>query len=281
MMPSQAAAAAGDSLAGMASLLLIAALGAVIGLVVAFSGAGAGVLAVPLLVFGLHLPLQEAAPASLAAVGLASAVGAALGLREGIVRYRAAALIGSLGMLTAPLGVAAAQRIPSRPLLAAFALVLGWVAWRALRSARSAAPRPTPVCQLDPADGRLRWTMPCARALTATGATAGFLSGLLGVGGGFVIIPAMLRHTDVEIRGIQATALAVIALVSVSGTGAAVWHGSLRPDLALPFAGAAIVTLLLARPFAQRAPAHRLHQLFGVICALVAVLMAARAAGLA
>ncbi len=263
----------------MASLMLIAALGAVIGLVVAFSGAGAGVLAVPLLVFGLHLPLQDAAPASLAAVGLVSAVGAVLGLREGIVRYRAAALIGGLGMLTAPLGVAAAQRLPSRPLLAGFAAVLGWVAWRALRSARQPAPRSAPVCQLDTADGRLRWTMPCARVLASTGGLSGLLSGLLGVGGGFVIIPSMLRHTDVDIRGIQATALAVIALVSVSGTAAAAWHGSLQPSLVLPFAGAAIVTLLVARPFAQRAPAHRLHQAFGVVCGLVAVLLVVRAAG--
>jgi uncharacterized membrane protein YfcA len=78
--------------------LLTVLLGSVIGLVLAVTGAGAGVLAVPLLVFVLHLPLQQAAPVALAAVGMASAVGAVLGLREGIVRYRAAALIGAMGI---------------------------------------------------------------------------------------------------------------------------------------------------------------------------------------
>lgn len=269
----------GDSLAAMQMLWTTAALGGVIGLVVAFSGAGAGVLAVPLLVFVLHLPLQQASPAALAAVGLVSAVGALLGLREGIVRYRAAGLIGALGMLAAPLGVLAAQRVPSRPLLGAFSIVLAWVAWRSLQRPAGNVPRQAPACVLDPADGRLRWTLPCARVLAATGGLSGFLSGLLGVGGGFVIIPSMLRHTDVPIRGIQATALAVIALVSVSGTAAAVWQGTLQMQVVLPFAGAAIVTLLLARPLAKRAHPRHLQQAFGAVCAVVALMMLARAAG--
>jgi uncharacterized membrane protein YfcA len=259
--------------------LLTAGLGALTGVVVAVTGAGAGVLAVPLLVFVLHLPLQQAAPVALAAVGLASAVGAVLGLREGIVRYRAAALIGTLGMTVAPLGVMALQRLPARPLLAAFAVVLAWVAWRTARGSANEGPRPTPVCLLDPVDGRLRWTAPCARVLATTGATAGFLSGLLGVGGGFVIVPALLRHTDLTMRAIQATTLAVIALVSISGTAAAVWQGSLQLPVVLPFAAAAIVTLLLVRPLVRHWPARRLQLAFAAVCALVAALMLARAAG--
>ncbi|HWS73997.1 MAG TPA: sulfite exporter TauE/SafE family protein, partial [Quisquiliibacterium sp.] len=117
----------------MDTSLLAAALGSLIGLVLAFTGAGGGILAIPLLVFGLHLPVQQAAPAGLAAVGIASAVGAVLGLRDGIVRYRAAAMIGAAGTLAAPLGVALAQRLPNRPLMAAFAMLLAFVAWRMLR----------------------------------------------------------------------------------------------------------------------------------------------------
>jgi uncharacterized protein len=259
--------------------LLTVLLGSVIGLVLAVTGAGAGVLAVPLLVFVLHLPLQQAAPVALAAVGMASAVGAVLGLREGIVRYRAAALIGAMGMLAAPLGVAAAHRLPTPPLLVAFAAVLALVAWRTARGARSAVPRTTPVCRLDPADGRLRWTAPCARVLAATGATSGFMSGLLGVGGGFVIVPSLLRHTDVEIRGIQATSLAVIAMVSVSGTAASMWQGSLRSVVLVPFATAAIVTLLAVRPWVRQLPAHRLQLAFAGVCAAVSALVLARGLG--
>lgn len=87
-------------------------LGAVVGLILALAGAGGGVLAVPLLVFGLHLTIMQAAPVGLIAVGAASGLGAALGLREGIVRYPAAALIGITGMLLAPVGVG--RRVASR-----------------------------------------------------------------------------------------------------------------------------------------------------------------------
>lgn len=259
---------------------IIAAMGAVIGVVLALTGAGGGVLSVPLLVFGLHLPLQQAAPVGLAAVGLASAVGAALGFRERILRYRAAGLIGLVGMLMAPLGVALALRVPNRPLLGAFALVLCWVAWRMFRPAPAADDRPAPVCCLA-ADGRLRWTAPCARVLAITGATSGFLSGLLGVGGGFVIVPSLLRNTNLDLRSVQTTSLGVIALVSISGTAAAALHGSLSPAVLVPFATGAIVSLLLMRPLARRVAAQRLQQAFALLCAGVAALMLARALGLA
>src|SRR5665647_2163340 len=78
----------------MEPMTLAIALGAIIGAMLALTGAGGGVLAIPLLVFGLHLPVQQAAPVGLVAVGLAAAFGAALGLRQRIVRYRAAGLIG-------------------------------------------------------------------------------------------------------------------------------------------------------------------------------------------
>ena len=74
----------------MTALTLL--MGAAVGVILALTGAGGGILAVPMLVFGLHMSLVEAAPVGLLAVGLASAVGALLGLREGVVRYRAAAI---------------------------------------------------------------------------------------------------------------------------------------------------------------------------------------------
>ncbi|MFZ4480414.1 MAG: sulfite exporter TauE/SafE family protein, partial [Rhodoferax sp.] len=188
----------------MDSSTLAVAMGAAIGLVMALTGAGGGVMAIPLLVFGLHLPVQQAAPVGLLAVGLAAAVGAAFGLRQHIVRYRAAALIGAVGMLMAPIGVHLAQRLPNRPLLGAFALVLTYTAWRMLKRPTLPTAMPAAVlCRVNDVDRRLTWTLPCARALAGTGLIAGLLSGLLGVGGGFVIVPALRRYTDLEIRSIQ------------------------------------------------------------------------------
>ncbi|OYU44460.1 MAG: hypothetical protein CFE44_12845, partial [Burkholderiales bacterium PBB4] len=210
----------------MDATLLASCLGAVIGVVLALTGAGGGVLAIPLLVFGLHLPVQQAAPVGLVAVGLAAALGAALGLRQGIVRYRAAGLIGIAGVCMAPVGVAAAHRLPAQPLLVAFALVLGYTALRMLRKPEPHHLSGNLPCEVKEGKVQLTWTRQCARALLGTGGVSGLLSGLLGVGGGFVIVPALARHTNLSPVSIQSTSLAVIALVSLSGVGAAAWQGS-------------------------------------------------------
>ena len=261
------------------------ALGALVGLLLALTGAGGGILAVPLLVFALHLGVAEAAPIGLLAVGLAAAMTAALGLREGIVRYRAAALMGGLALALAPLGVVAAQRVPNAPLTIGFAAVLALASWRmwqrsrAAGVARAAAECSTLPCVLDARDGRLVWTRPCAQALAFTGVVAGLLSGLLGVGGGFVIVPALTRFTELSARSIVATSLAVIALASIGGVGAAAWRGAIAWDIALPFAIGSVAASLLARAIAARVAGPRLQQGFAVVSACVAVLLLARGLG--
>jgi uncharacterized protein len=261
------------------------ALGALVGLLLALTGAGGGILAVPLLVFALHLGVAEAAPIGLLAVGLAAAMSATLGLRDGVVRYRAAILMGGLAMVLAPLGVAAAQRVPDTPLTIAFAAVLALSAWRMWQRAmqaihaRAAAARAALPCVLDARDGRLVWTRPCAQALALTGVAAGLLSGLLGVGGGFVIVPALTRFTELSARSVVATSLAVIALASIGGVGAAAWHGAIAWDIALPFAIGSVAASLLARAIAARVAGPRLQQGFAVISACVAVLLLVRGLG--
>jgi uncharacterized protein len=212
---------------------------------------------------------------------------AVLGLRDGIVRYRAAMLMGGLAMALAPLGVAAAQRVPNAPLTIAFAAVLCLSAWRMWQRARNALRAPacdTPAraalpCVLDARDGRLVWTRPCAQALAVTGVAAGLLSGLLGVGGGFVIVPALTRFTELSARSIVATSLAVIALASIGGVGAAAWHGTILWDIALPFAVGSVLASLLARAIASRVAGPRLQQGFAVVSVGVAVLLLMRGVG--
>lgn len=268
---------------GIETWALSALLGSIVGGIMALTGAGGGVLAVPLLVFGLHLGVKEAAPVALLAVGAAAWLGAGLGLREGIVRYRAAALIGSVAMVVAPLGVALAHRLPPGPLLLGFAAVLAWTAWRMsglrLRPEHpQAAPRIQP-CRVNPGEGRLRWTAPCAWVLAGTGLVSGLLTGLLGVGGGFVIVPSLTRYTDLDARSIAATSLAVIALASLSGLLAAGGQGGLNLGLALSFGGAAVAALLLGRHWGRALPPLLLQRGFAAVCLAVAALMLARGLG--
>jgi hypothetical protein len=275
----------------MDTTLLGTALGAVVGLILALTGAGGGILAVPLLVFGLHLTMAQAAPIGLVAVGLAAMLGAALGLREGIVRYRAALLIGCTGMLLAPFGLWLGQRLPNRPLLLGFAVVLAYASWRihkqaqralapAAQQAAAAASEAPPPCLLDPTDGRLHWTRPCARALSGTGMVSGLLSGMLGVGGGFVIVPALTRYTDLTTRSILATSLAVISLVSIGGVTAAAVSGAILWHLAWPFTLGAVGGLMAGKVIASKLAGPRLQQGFAVVGACVSVLVVARALGL-
>ncbi|WP_295485457.1 sulfite exporter TauE/SafE family protein [uncultured Pseudomonas sp.] len=263
--------------------VLGAGLGAVIGAVLALTGAGGGILAVPLLVFGLGLSMVEAAPIGLLAVGLAAAVGAVLGLRQGRVRYRAALLIAVIGIACAPLGLVLAHRLPNGPLALVFSVVLVYACLRIWRKAKrelagesACAERQIMPCVLNPLQGRLRWTLPCARALALTGAVSGVLSGLLGVGGGFVIIPALNRYTNLDMKSIVATSLAVIALVSAGSVVSASLGGVMHWQVGTPFAAGAVLGLLAARPLAAKLAGPRLQQLFAVVGIAAAVSLAAK-----
>ncbi|AZZ45436.1 MULTISPECIES: sulfite exporter TauE/SafE family protein [Pseudomonas] len=247
-------------------------LGLLVGIVLALTGAGGGILTVPLLVFVMGLGLPQAAPIGLLAVGLAAWVGAVIGLREGIVRYKAAVLMAFCGMLLAPAGVWAAGRLEHSMLAMLFALVLFYVAFRSVRQpSRHAIHARAIPCQLNPQTGRFRWTSRCAAIVSASGSLAGFLSGLLGVGGGFVLVPALGRYSDLSMRSVTATSLAVIGLVSVSGVSSSVLAGNLDWTVALPFSAGAIAGMLTGQSISARLDGKRLQKGFGLIAFIAAV----------
>lgn len=250
--------------------------GVVIGGVLGLTGAGGGILAVPLLVFGLGLQMHEAAPIALLATGLASAIGALLAWRDHLLRYRAALLVAGVGMLTVPLGVMFAHHLPNEPLLLAFAALLMFIAVRNLRTTPDVAVGPPPSCVTNPVDGRFQWTAVCARVLAASGAFCGLLSGLLGVGGGFVIVPALRRYSDLSMAGIVATSMGIVALLSAGAVFSASVAGTMQWPIAAPFAAGAIGGMLLARRLAPSIGAARLQRGFAILCLITAVLLIAR-----
>lgn len=261
-------------------MTIIVLLGFTVGIILALTGAGGGILAVPLLVFGAGLSMAEAGPIGLLAVGLAALLGAVMGLKSGAVRYKAALLISATGILCSPLGLWLAQRTPNRPLIIVFAFVLLFVAWRVFQKSMANTahtPERAPPCQVDAGRGKLIWTAPCARALAAAGVAAGGLSGLLGVGGGFVMVPALQRYTDLATQSILATSLAVIALVSMSGVVASTLSGHLQWAIALPFSGGALAGMIGGRLVAARLSGPRLQKGFALVSALVAIALLIKA----
>ena len=104
-----------------------------------------------------------------------------------------------------------------------------------------------------------------------SGGIAGFLSGLLGVGGGFVIVPALKRYTDLPVQSIVATSLGVLAIVSAGGTVFSAAAGNLDALLAAPFALGALAGLLFGGALGKKISGPRLQQLFAAMTFVVAI----------
>jgi uncharacterized membrane protein YfcA len=240
-----------------APIPIVAALfGALTGVILGLTGAGGAIIAVPLLVFGLQLLVTQAAPIALLAVSVSASIGALLALKQGKVRYRAAAFIAFTGALASPAGIYIARQIPDAALRLLFAAVLGYIAVRTFRrsesdSAKAIPSLPATPCQLDDFSGRLIWDARCARSLALSGIAVGFLSGLLGVGGGFIIVPALQKATSLHMSSIVPTSLAVIAMVSGAGAFSAMVAGSMNWPIALPFVAGAVTAMLMASRFAD------------------------------
>lgn len=263
----------------MMTLLIAAGLGLFIGFFMALTGAGGAIVALPLLMMLLNLSMQQAAPIALMAVFAVASIAAIIDLKQGHVRYKAAALLAITGVVTAPLGVNLAMKTPALILQGLFVVVLCYVAWRVLRKnllneevcTITAAP-----CEINPATSKLFWTAGCTRRMLLTGSLAGFLSGLLGVGGGFIVVPSLQKISNLEHRMIVATTLAMIALVSLVSVVTYAGHAKIIWNIALPFMLASVVGSLAGRNLSNTIPQHVKHIIFGTMALAIALMMLAR-----
>ena len=259
------------------SILISPALGIIVGVLMGLTGAGGGILSVPLLVFALHMNMVDASPISLSAISLAAGVGALIGLKNHLLRYKAAMFMAIFGVILAPAGFWLASRIPNGPLLLLFSSALFYSAFNQYRQAHKAAlgipepPREPPPCLINPSIGKFHWNIPCARALALTGGLAGFLSGLLGVGGGFIIIPALKRYTNLPAQSIIITSLGVQALISGGSVIFAAATGSFNFNVAAPFSLGALAGLLIGLAISRKLSGPKLQQLFAVMVFGVAI----------
>lgn len=274
----------------MAELTLL--LGVVVGTVLGLTGAGGSVLAVPLLMAGLGWSLPQTAPVALLAVCVAAAFGTLAAWDVTFVRYRAAVLMAIAAWITAPLGLKAAAMVPVPMLTALFAAVVAavalrmmWQVWRAPGETAvgwatvGEAARETRIALNE--QGRIVWT-PLAFALVGTiGGVTGLLAGLLGIGGGFVVVPALRALSPLSMHAAVATSLLVIALSSAGTVTAAVLQGAALPWIvALPFVAGALLGMLAGRKLAPRIAGPRLQQGFSILMLLVALGLAADVVGL-
>ncbi len=204
--------------------------GVVVGLTLGLTGGGGSIFAVPLLVYGVGVGPHQAVAISLAAVGATAAIGAIHRLRRGEVEIGVGLIFAAAGSLGTPVGAWIGARLSAGLLLLVFAGLMLFIAARMWRRA-SKSPEESrivrastwddddtsgPACRHDPT-GRLRLTDKCTIAMSVVGLVTGILSGLLGVGGGFIIVPALMFFSTLGVYRAVATSLLVITIVGAAG----------------------------------------------------------------
>lgn len=236
-------------------------IGLALGLALGTVGGGGAVLALPVLVYVLGQGVHAATTASLLVVAGAALAGAIGHARGGRVCWRIAGAFAGAAIPGSLLGTAANAAVPATALLGGFAvlmLVVAVLTRRRALQAPGAEDAGCPIARLAP--------------ILVAGLATGFLTGLLGVGGGFLVVPILALVLRAPLRRAIATSLAIVSAVSLLGL---VEHVALGSDVewavALPFAAAAIVGALVGSGLGARLPQRTLATGFAVLLGGVAV----------
>lgn len=232
------------------SLVLTLVLAGLVGISLGLLGGGGSILMVPVLVYVTGLETKEAIATSLLVVGVTSATGALSHARTGRVRWRTGAVFGAAGMVGAYAGGRLSEYLPGQVLLGAFAVMMAVTAVAMLRGRR----------QVDP--DRVRTTLPLGRVVL-DGAVVGLVTGLVGAGGGFLVVPALALLGGLPMPVAVGTSLVVIAMKSSAGLAGYLSSVSIDWGLAAAVTAAAVAGSLIGGPLAGRIPPDRLRQAFG------------------
>ena len=240
-------------------MLLAVPIGLTIGLLLGLLGGGGSILAVPALVYVLGQDVRSATTTSLLVVGATALAGALAHARGGHVGWRCAAAFGAIGGLGSLVGTALNRHLDEPLILVLFALVLLASAWAMLRHRPAVQPR-----------AQRLWVTVVPIALGV-----GLLTGFFGVGGGFLIVPALVVLLGMPMELAVGTSLLVIALTSALALSAHLATGAIEWPLAVALTGSAILGALAGSSVGGRVPQERLRQAFaGLIVAIGAFLLA-------
>lgn len=233
-------------------MVLGIALAALVGLALGLLGGGGSILTVPILVYVLGMGAKEAIAMSLAVVGATSLFGAVGHWRAGNVNLRVAGIFGVVAMAGTYLGARLAVYFSGAAQLALFAAVMLLAAFFMFR--------PTPLGEDTEQTGK---AMPLG-LIALEGIAVGILTGLVGVGGGFLIVPALVLLGKVPMKQALGTSLLVIAMNS--GVGFAAYLGQVEVDWAFIglFTAVSVGGVLLGTSLVRFVPQHALKRAFSV-----------------
>jgi hypothetical protein len=217
-----------------------------IGLALGLLGGGGSILTLPILRYVLGMDAHDAIAVSLLVVGTTSAAAMVPHARKGNVRWRTGIVFGLAGMLGAFGAGRIAHFIPSSILLGLFGVMMMVTALAMMRGRKApasaaatsaAGPAATPA---DPVEGTKENELPIAKVI-AEGLVVGAVTGLVGAGGGFLVVPALVLLGGLSMEVAVGTSLVVIAMKSFAGLAGYMGHAHIDWTIAGVVTGSAVL----------------------------------------
>lgn len=231
-------------------LILTAALAVVIGLALGLLGGGGSILTVPLLVYVAGMAPKPAIASSLFIVGTTALAAVVQHARAGRVRWRTGVIFGLSAMAGAYFGGRLAAYVPGQWLLVGFALMMLATAWAMIRGRKERADAPE------------RHELPVLLVL-AEGVVVGLVTGIVGAGGGFLVVPALVLLGGLPMSVAVGTSLLVIAMKSFAGLAGYLASVQIDWRTTLLVTGIAVLGSIIGGRFAGRIPGEVLRKGFG------------------
>lgn len=265
--------------------LLLLAIGVLIGAVLGLTGAGGSVLAVPLLVLLLHLEPASATGLALGVVAASSIYGSLQRIRHREILWIPALIFGISGVVVAPIGRMLSTQVAPAFLLIGFAFLSLAIAarmlWQSIRQpeqsivvrAGGGSGETEPLLCRFGDTGKFDWRFRCMAGLTVGGVLTGLLSGVFGVGGGFMIVPFLNQLNSASMRNAVATSLVIIAAISSSGFFAHILTQTIEWQQLILLSLGAIGGMILGSVLARWIAGVHLQRIFALTIVVMAALM--------
>jgi uncharacterized membrane protein YfcA len=277
-------------------MLLLITIGIVIGLVLGLTGAGGSVFAVPLLIYVGNLSLTDAMGISLGAVFASTFYASVINrFREkksrvkkpAAVLWIPGAILALSGMITAPIGKWLSLQLSEIVLVSGFSLLAVIIAmrmwWSAVYQPDTARviragqfteiPSPDLLCNLNPT-GQFLLRPRCVSGLIIGGVLVGILSGMFGVGGGFLIVPLLLMLSAVSMAQAVSTSLLIITLISASGFISHLLMAKQMDWLLLTWVAAGgVMGMILGQFLGRKFASALLQKIFAISLLVVSIFM--------
>ena len=244
-------------------LLLAVMLSVLMGVTLGLLGGGGSILAVPILIFVVGFEAKAAIAGSLLIVGITSAASLVEHARNANVRWHIGFLFGAVAMVGSYAGGRAAAFIPDTVLLLLFAAMMAATGAAMLRPAAAEVIAEPPIVRT-----RFPFVM-----ITLEGLVVGSFTGMVGAGGGFLVVPALVLLSGLPMCAAVGTSLLVIAMKSAAGFAAYATHVALDFGQIAPLVVAAVVGALVGSHFTRMIPPARLRAWFAWFVVAMAVFL--------